>query len=566
MKRTLAQLADQAFDIIIIGGGIHGAAILREASAQGYKTALIEQGDFGQATSANSLKIIHGGLRYLQQGDIQRMRQSIRARRIFLEAAPHLVHPQPFLLPLYRHGLRGREAMAAGLLLNDWISWDRNHNLPAESRIPPGQVLSARKCLKLFPNLETEGLTGGAIWYDALAVNTERLTLEFILDGAGKGAVPANYVEALSLVFDKDGSVLGLEAQDRITQDRFRMRSRWVVNAAGPWINTLLTNGRQEAPWPIHWTMGLNLVLNRTLPSGYGLGVGNQPSVNKGQGQKQRLFFLVPWKGCTMVGTAYKRFSGEPGTHQIRIEDIQEFLDQINAVWPWENLTIQDVSNFHCGLLPLSENQDPADAAVEPDKHFQIFEQTSDKKTKGLISIKSTKFTTAPVVAEKVMDLIGQERKKPESPKPANGNANSSSGLSSIKKDLSDLRKWNSPEELERTSHYLYENYGTRAGSIIDRIRNDLKLGNPIFSHSPILVAEIIHGIREEMALKLADVIFRRTDLGQTRRPSRENLKECADIMGRELGWDEDRRAKEIEAVLAAYGPLNEIDPIPVLG
>jgi glycerol-3-phosphate dehydrogenase len=562
MKRTLSQLADQSFDILVIGGGIHGAALLREASTRGYKTALIEQGDFGQATSANSLKIIHGGLRYLQQGDIRRMRQSIRARRIFLESAPHLVHPQPFLLPLYGHGPRGREAMTAGLLLNDWISWDRNHNLPAESQIPPGRVLTVRECLDLFPNLETKGLTGGAVWYDALAVNTERLILEFILDAEGKGAVSANYVEALSLVFDKNDSILGVEAQDRITQDRFRIHSRWVINAAGPWINTLLRDGRQAAPWPIRWTRGLNLVLKRVLPSGYGLGVGNSPSANKGQGKNRRLFFLVPWKGCTMVGTAYQRYSGEPGNPQIRVEDIQEFLNQINAVWPWENLTLKDVSTFHYGLLPLSENQDPTDPAAEPDRHFEIFDHRSEKKIKGLISIKSTKYTTAPVVVEKVMDLIGPNREKAKSLQQTTGGAGVSSKLSSLKNDLSALRKWNSSEELERTACYLYENYGTRACSIVDLIRGDVNLGNPIFSRSAILVAEIIHGIREEMALKLTDIVFRRTDMGQIRRPSRENLRDCAKIMGRELGWDEDRRAKEIEAVLADYGPLNEIDPL----
>jgi glycerol-3-phosphate dehydrogenase len=163
MKRTLERLANESFDLLVVGGGIHGAAALREATSRGYKTALIEQGDFGQATSANSLKIIHGGLRYLQQGDFKRMRQSIRARRMFLQSAPHLVHPQPFLLPLYGHGLRGREFMAAGLFLNDWMSWDRNRSLTPENSIPSGEILSARECLNLFPELEKKGLTGGAV-------------------------------------------------------------------------------------------------------------------------------------------------------------------------------------------------------------------------------------------------------------------------------------------------------------------------------------------------------------------------------------------------------------------
>ncbi len=151
MRRKPEVLADNQFDILVIGGGILGAALLHEATERGFKSALIEKGDFGQATSANSLKTIHGGLRYLQQADLKRIRQSIRARRKFMAFAPHLVHPQPFFIPIYGHGIKGKEVMTAGLMMNDLLSWDRNRNLPEENYLPRGKVLSREECLKIHP-------------------------------------------------------------------------------------------------------------------------------------------------------------------------------------------------------------------------------------------------------------------------------------------------------------------------------------------------------------------------------------------------------------------------------
>jgi glycerol-3-phosphate dehydrogenase len=563
MKRILERLANEPFDVLVVGGGIHGAAVIKEASARGYKAALIDQGDFGQATSANSLKIIHGGLRYLQQGDFKRMRQSIKARRAFMQSAPHLVRPQPFLLPLYGHGLRGREAMTAGLILNDLVSWDRNQSLSPENRIPSGQILSARDCLKLFPDLEKQGLTGGAVWYDALAVNTERLTLDFILAASEKGAVVANYVKALSLVIN-NGSIKGVEAQDRITKDRFRINSPWVINATGPWLNTLVKNEYPTGPLPIRWTRGINLIINRPFFSKYGLGLGGNPLKNKNNktGKKQRLFFFVPWKGCTMVGTDYRRYDGEPGPIRPEVEDIQNFIYELNTLYPNGNLTLKDVSFFHCGLLPISEGQDPADYLAEPDRHFRLFDHDSPTRIKGLVSIKSTKYTTAPVVAEKVIDFLGQKENNPPSRKATDGES-PSYHFSSLVRDLAEAKPGDSPEYRESIAGHLHESFGTRAHTIITVIRRDPAMGYPVSNDPPILAAEIIHGVREEMALKLSDVVFRRTDLGQARRPSLEILQNVSRIMGQELGWNEEGIKKEIQEVLAVYSPLNSIDPPP---
>jgi len=563
MKRNLGRLADEPFDILVVGGGIHGAAIVREAVARGYKTALIEQGDFGQATSANSLKIIHGGLRYLQQGDFKRMRQSIKARRMFMQRAPHLVHPCPFLIPIYGHGLRGKEAMTTGLVINDLLSWDRNRSLTPDNLLPSGKVISREECLEILPHLAKKGLTGGAVWYDGLAANTERLTLEFVLIASELDAVVINYVQAKTLVFQK-GTLIGVEAQDRITKTRFTIRSRWVINAAGPWLNSLLEDTPDAVPLPIRWTQGINLIINRPLFSAYGIGLGGGKALTSSRSsskKKERLFFFVPWQGRTMVGTAYKRYEGDLGEYRLKSEDIQEFLDELNSIYPPGRLTLEDVSFFHFGLLPLSEGQDPVDLHTEPDRHFRLIDHEPLMKMKGLLSVKSTKYTTAPVAAQKIVDLVAAKGKGPL-PEQEDSKKLSSYDETSLLNDLIKINQAKIHQDQGQIARHLHQNYGSKSKSIITYLKKDLEMGRLISTDPPIMAAEIVHGVKEEMALKLSDVVFRRTDLGQYRCPSLESLQATSRIMARELGWNESRIQEELQEVLAVYRPLSNRTPL----
>jgi glycerol-3-phosphate dehydrogenase len=564
MKRNVAQLADHSFDLLVVGGGIHGAAVLREAAARGYKAALIEQGDFGQATSANSLKIIHGGLRYLQQGDVKRMRQSIRARRFFMQFAPHLVHPQPFLIPLYGHGLRGKEALYLGLTVNDLLSWDRNRTLSPANHLPSGKVLSSGECLTLLPDLDKKGLTGAAVWHDALAANTERLTLEFVLSATDKGATAANYVKALAPIIE-NGLLRGVVAQDGLTLNRFNIKASWVVNAAGPWINALWEKNIPGEGTALRWTRGLNLIIKRPLSTGYGFGLGGK--VLKGRPsearERQRLFFFVPWKGHTLVGTDYKRHDGPSGQCRVGIEEIQEFLDALNTVHPQGDFTLKDVSFFHIGLLPLSEGQDSTDLQAEPDRHFCFFTREASGNVKGLVSVKSTKYTTAPIVAEKIMNLIsGRGKNAPLDETTLEAPDQSGSALI---EELARNRPEDNPTDLKKIARHLYENYGPRVRSVMNLINGNSALFSPVSFDPPVLAAEIIYGIREEMALGLSDIVFRRTDLGQTGRPPQKSLQTASRLMAQELGWSEERRQTEIRETLAVFGPLNTIHPLPPL-
>ncbi len=261
MQRDLAALSNQSFDLLVIGGGIQGAWIAWEAALRGLSVALVEQADFASGTSANSLKVIHGGLRYLQTADFQRMRQSIRARQTLMRIAPHLVHPLPVLVPTYGHGPKGKEALMIALKMNDWISSDRN--LPLKDRqkhIPSGQILSKQACLEQLPDLPTTGLTGAARFHDAQVYNSEQLVLAFVQSAAQRGAQVANYVRVVSFQ-TRDDRVIGAVAKDQLTGDRFDIQADAIINASGPWIGPLITAATGIAAPKQPLTKAMNLVV-----------------------------------------------------------------------------------------------------------------------------------------------------------------------------------------------------------------------------------------------------------------------------------------------------------------
>ncbi|MGA3085682.1 MAG: glycerol-3-phosphate dehydrogenase/oxidase [Thermodesulfobacteriota bacterium] len=549
MKRKPEALADNQFDILVIGGGILGAAIVQKATERGFKSALIEKGDFGQATSSNSLKTIHGGLRYLQQADLKRIRQSIRARRKFMSFAPHLIIPQPFIIPVYGHGVKGKEIMAAALKLNDLLSWDRNKNLPEENFLPRGRLLSREDCLKIIPDIEKQRLTGGALWYDGQTQQTERLTLEFILAASEKGAVISNYVLAKDLLIEQ-GRVKGITAEEVFSKSEFPLCAEMVINASGPWLREVLQPLTQSTKLSMSWVKGMNLIIHKPLFQEYGVGLKEKKKTTSGKGS--RFFFFIPWHGQTMIGTAYNRYVGDPGLARLEEKEIAGFLEEINASYPPARLTMDDVSFGHDGLLPVSEGQKENEAHPEPDRHSKIFDHESLAGVKGLISVKSTKYTTAPVVAERVLNLVAAKGNMPTGP------ALESAELSPYKKrsleeDMGQSAFKDQNDIYDSLVDHFWQNYGPRSKKIIEFISHDSEAFQIISKRPLVTAGEVLYGVREEMALKLSDIVCRRTDMAQTGCPTQESLQKVSEIMSRELGWDEIRRKQEIESVLQIY-------------
>lgn len=381
MKRDLAALSAREWDVVVVGGGIYGAAVAWDAAQRGLGVALLEREDFGAGASWNSLKTIHGGMRYLQKLDLGRLRQSARERATLLAIAPEIVRPLPFVVPTYGHGTTGREALTLGLRLNDWLTRDRNRGLPADHRIPDARTVSAAEALRLVPGLERRGLTGAGLWHDAQAASTERLTLGFVLAAAGAGALAANHAEAVSIL-RAAGRVAGVAVRDALGGATFEVRSRLVVNAAGPWADELLARGSlRRAPAPL--LRARNLVLRR--PPAVPLAVGAR--------SEGRFLFLVPWAGRTIVGTSYEPAEGVPS-------DPLAFLDEAARAFPWAGIGKADVAVVHEGLVPGRGGA--SGLSTRPRLHDHEVEDGLP----GLVSLQGVKYTTARLVAEQAVDLV----------------------------------------------------------------------------------------------------------------------------------------------------------------
>ncbi|MBI3931984.1 MAG: FAD-dependent oxidoreductase [Acidobacteria bacterium] len=383
MKRDLGRLTAREHDLIVLGGGIVGAAAAWDAAQRGLDVALVEAVDFGAGTSWNSLKTIHGGLRHLQRADVGSQRESVRERRALLRIAPEIVRPLPFLVPAYGHGLKGREALACGVWLNDLLSADRNHGLPLERRIPPGRVLSRREVLDLVPGLPERGMTGGVVWTDAQVTHGERLVMGFVHAADEKGAAVANAVEATGLL--RSGSrVTGIRAKDARTGEAFDVCARVVLNTAGPAVSGVLALAGITRP-PVPLLRAMNLVLSRPAVTTHAVGASSG----------RRYLFLVPWRGRVLAGTAY-----EPGEIPEAAGETDAFFDEAARAFPWAGLRREDVALVHRGRVPGR-----GDAAGLWSRARLLDHETEDG-VPGLLSVVTVKYTTARGLAAKAVDRV----------------------------------------------------------------------------------------------------------------------------------------------------------------
>jgi glycerol-3-phosphate dehydrogenase len=565
MKRDLSALTATVFDLVVVGGGIYGACMAWEAALRGLSVALVEQGDFASATSANSLKTIHGGLRYLQHADLKRMRESVRERAALMRIAPHLVHPLPCLIPTYGHGMKGREVLALGLLANDLLSLDQNRPRDPQKRLPRGRVISREECLQMLPGVDPQGVTGGALFYDAQAYNTERLVVTFLRSAAERGARLANYAAVVGLV--REGTrVAGVEVEDRLDGGRFTVRARSVISTVGPWVNALarafgLTSGPEH-----RFAKAINLV-TRPLFGDYAVGISGKATyhdkdalISKGS----RFLFVAPWRGLSMVGTAYYPYHGHPDQFVVTEEDIERFIDEIHETYPAARLRLDDVYFVQGGLVP-STGFDAATSSVQLTKHYQIIDHAGDGAP-GLISVVGVKYTTARDIAEKVITALARRQGWRIRPSESAHTALYGGQIEQFDTFLQGAvsrRPHGLPEPAVRM---LVRNYGSGYPAVLRHVEvNDAPAGGSQTQHT-LWRAETLHAVRDEMACKLADVIFRRTELGSAGHPGNEALAQCAEVMGEELEWSRSRRQREIDEVIAivrgSNGTHNDTPPL----
>lgn len=567
MKRDLSQLANRTYDLLVIGGGIHGAAITWDAALRGLSVALIERDDFGGATSANSLKTVHGGLRYLQDADLQLVRKMISERKALLRIAPHLVHPLPVIMPTYKKFTKSSLAMTVALMMTDAVGFDRNHGQDAHKHLPHGRVVSRESCLRVLPGINPDGITGAAIWYDGQIYNTERMLLAFIAGAAQRGAAAANYVEARRLLVNGT-QVVGVAAYDRVGDANLEIRARLVVNTAGAWIDRLLEtlNGRRPmGDQKFHLSTAWNIVTRKFIDRA-AAGITSHTTDADGK-RSSRVLFVSPWRDTSIIGTVHDHYHGRPEEYQVDAERIDAFLAEVNRAYPGAALTLDDVRFVHKGFLPT---RGTSSVAVKLLRDGTIHDHAADYGLDGLVSVVGVKYTSARGVAGKAVDLAFKKLGRTAPPSrthttPLHGGA--------IEQFADFYRREidaQSPRIAATTARQLLYNYGSEYRNVLAPLADDPSWGQTLAAGTNVIRAEVLHAVREEMAVNLSDVVFRRTELGSAGNPGPAALRACAEIMAAELRWSPAQIEREIALVEAKFPTFDKVtaavttDPVAV--
>ncbi|MFQ5558967.1 MAG: FAD-dependent oxidoreductase [Nitrospinota bacterium] len=537
MIRSTEELSQKEFDLVVIGGGIHGAMLFWRACLSGLSTALIENADFGHATSASSQKIIHGGLRYLQSFNIPRIRQSVRERRRLMKLAPHLVRPLPCIMPIYGHGLKGREAMWAGLRAYDMLSLDRNSSLEPSHYIPAGRLLSAEETLHDVPGVLTKGLLGGANWYDSICLNTERLVLEFIKTGCFHGGVAANYVKATGIT-RKNKEVTGVKARDVFTKKEFSIRARKVAACVGPWINEFYSLlGLMKRVTPVPLAAGVNIIVQKKFP-------GEAAFAVQSSKQKGRLFVVVPWNGKSIIGTEYFPYKGEPDDCDVTLDECETLLKEFNLCYPTAEIQKSDITFVHKGLLPCTFTGGQEKGEIKIDSEFKIVDFSS-YGFQGLTGVTGVKYTTAGFVAEKVLKKIF----------PGVRMINETAFLQCSK--FADDE--NFPFGTESKAFFkkeevkgLIQIFGSEYKKVLSLCGNG-SCPEPEKRKSRLLRGMARFSVQEEMACTLSDIAFRRIPVASSGFPADGEIDELAGYMQEELNWSEEKKEIELESFFRSF-------------
>ena len=493
--------------------------------------ALVDQGDFGAATSAATSKLIHGGLRYLKQAELRLVRESLRERRILQTIAGHLVRPLPFLLPTYRHANK-RWQIRAGLFLYDLLGYDRARLEDPEQRLPRHEMLTLEEATGLEPELPTREMTGAALYHDCRC-EPERLTLEFILGATWHGAQVSNYARVTDLIC-RVGRLDAVDVEDRLSGRHYEVRARMVVNAGGPWADKLdhLCGATQDT------------VLKRSK----GIHIVTRPLTRKHAvvlpGPEGRHLFIIPWRGHSLIGTTDTEYRGEPGHLGVDDEEVAAFVEVVNAAFPAAKLNPAAVKYRYAGVRPLVD----ADSQVyDASRRYEIIDHHS-RGTKGLITATGGKYTTSRSLARKLTNMVLARLGEPKVPCRTDGTRLPGTVSGSFSDYVAGCLEENRGVMDRSQLRYLVESYGARHEEVLELIRADDSLAEPIVPGRPECLAQVTFAVESEWAVTLADVVFRRTGLATLGDPGDAALERVAQVMGARLGWDARRRQAEIAA------------------
>ncbi len=544
----IAQLSRGNFDLIVIGGGIAGACAAWDASLRGLTVALVERADFGSGASAHSLKVLHGGIRYLQHLDIPRLRESCAERTAFLRIAPHLTRPLPFALPTFGHGLRGKFPLRAAFQLLNVFTSGRNDGIDNRAQhIPAPYVMSRADFVRRFPAFEEAGLTGAGVFYDGQMLNPARIVYSIVRSAQNTGAVVLNYCAAHRLLI-RNQQVEGVAVRDELSGATLDIRARMVLNLTGPFAPTL--NQRAEGGKSINVPLSrdMAIVVKHKLLPDMGLGIQTRykdPDAWLSRGNRH--LFLAPWRNYTLIGVNSKVYDGDPYKLDVSEAEIQGFVDEIREAAPGLGLTRNDVAVVNAGLLPFGENQ-PGQKDLSFGKRSVLIDHATREGLGGLITGMAVRWTMGRLLGEKAVDLACKKLQIPAPPSRTATTAVHGGDISDRSQLLRSIRTQAGAQLPEESIVHLADTFGSQASEVLKQPD-----GVAVLSDGRTLNAGVRYAARNEMSVTLADIVLRRLDLGTGCEMSDKLLFECAETAGEELGWNAERRGSEINRVKGSY-------------
>jgi glycerol-3-phosphate dehydrogenase len=494
------------FDLIIIGAGINGAGIARDAAMRGLTVLILDKGDIGGGTSSYSTRLIHGGLRYLEHGEFGLVRESLRERETLLRIAPHLVRPIPILIPIYKGASRGQTTIRVGMLAYDLLSFGKS--------VPRHRMLSREDTLRRNPGLQAKGLVGAAVYYDCQVEFAERLVLENVLSAKQYGAEVLTYARVNKITERQVEFSLG---------ERNEVASAEViVNAAGPWVDDVLQQNKKL----IGGTKGSHIVVSSFA------GAPSQAVYVEAESDR-RPFFVIPWNNNYLIGTTDVRFEGN--LDQVRTEDweLNYLLNETNRIFPTANLSRKDICYTYCGVRPLPLVKKTDESGITR-RHFISEHEAS----KNLLSIIGGKLTTSRSLAEECVDLVFRKLGR-RSPK-CRTHEIALPGAESVKR-----LNWpaNFSEVVRRRLAIVY---GAGALTIVELSQAKPSLSETFNRAEDALVAEVVFAFESEMATTLTDCLMRRTMIGLNADLGVGDVEAAAEIGRKYLGWTDERVQEEI--------------------
>ncbi len=524
-----SRLEAETFDLIVVGGGITGAGIFRDAALRGLKVGLVEMDDFAFGTSSRSSKLVHGGLRYLQNGEFGLVHESTTERVRLEHLAAHLVLPLPFLMPVWKDSRHGVRLMNVVLWLYDALSMFGVYRI--HSHFGP------KKVVETAPMVRKEGLTGGLLYYDAVTDDT-RLTLENVLGGVQAGGVALSRAKAAGAEF-QGGRVVSVTVNDLLNDRTLVVKTHAVIGAAGPWTEAAqVVLGIQDGP-RLRPTKGSHIVVPRSVAPFSTAVVMKAP-------QDGRAMFIIPWHQATVIGTTDTDYDGDPANVYASREDVEYLLTAVRHQFPQVGASAKDVIGTWAGLRPLLRNEGVAESQVSREHHIHV-------DPRGIVTIAGGKLTTYRLMAveclEAVEPFLGRDLPKSitgKAPLPYRGDVLDEAAREGAITRLRSARGL--PEDIAR---HLVCTYGAKSDALLDLSSASPALAERLDPEWPFTGVEIAWAVREEMALTLIDAMCRRTQafflLGNRLGPA---ARKAAAIMSADLGWDPARTDSEVAGIL----------------